>query len=210
MPPTSPAAPGAPSAGGPVERPRFSRAELLAFTGGTLPDLLPHPTRLLFAGINPGLLSVAVQAHFAPRGNRFFPALFAAGIVDRRIDASAGMRPDDAIHLAQRGVGITSLVRGATARASDLPAERLRAGADDLRGRVVAIGPAVIAFLGISAYRVAFDAPRATTGRQPGDWGGTEVWVVPNPSGLNRHHTVADLARAYREVAVQAGIEPLS
>lgn len=79
--------------------PRFTRAELLAYTGSTLPDLIPNPTRLLITGINPGLLSVAVQAHFSPRGNRFFPALLAAGIVDRRIDASAGMLSDDEAHL---------------------------------------------------------------------------------------------------------------
>ncbi len=190
--------------------PRFTRAELLAFTGGTLPDLVPDPTRLLFAGINPGLLSVAVQAHFAPRGNRFFPALFAAGVVGRRIDASAGMRQDDEAHLRQRGIGITSMVRGATAKASDLPKKQLREGAADLQERVMSIHPRVLAFLGIGAYRTAFDIPHATTGRQPDDWDDTEVWVVPNPSGLNRHYSVADLAQAYREVAIRAGIDPLT
>ncbi|GAA3932610.1 mismatch-specific DNA-glycosylase [Microbacterium soli] len=191
-----------------AERPRFTRAELSAFTGGTLPDLLPDPTLLLFAGINPGLLSVAVQAHFAPRGNRFFPALAAAGIVDRRIDASAGMLPADEEHLRSRGVGITSIVRGATSRASELTAAQLRAGGADLRERVAGIRPRVVALLGITAYRTAFDAPHALVGRQPGDWDGAEVWVVPNPSGLNRHHTTADLAQAYREVALRAGIRP--
>lgn len=190
--------------------PRFTRDELLAFTGGTLPDLIPDPTLLLFAGINPGLLSVAVGAHFAPRGNRFFPALLAAGIVDRRIDASAGMLPDDEAHLRRRGIGITSMVRGATAKASDLPAEQLRVGAADLHERVKTIRPRVIALLGISAYRIAFASPHATTGRQPDDWDDTEVWVVPNPSGLNRHYSVTALAQAYREVAIRAGIAPLS
>lgn len=190
--------------------PRFTRAELLAFTGGSLPDLIPEPTRLLFAGINPGLLSVAVQAHFAPRGNRFFPALLAAGIVDRRIDASAGMLPVDEAHLRQRGIGITSMVRGATAKASDLPTAQLREGAIDLEQRVRNIRPRVVALLGISAYHTAFDSPHAITGRQPEDWDGTEVWVVPNPSGLNRHYSTADLAQAYREVAIRAGITPLS
>ena len=69
---------------------RYSQAELQAFTGGTLPDLIPQQTRLLLVGINPGLLTVAVQAHFARRGNRFWPALFRAGITDRLIDASEG------------------------------------------------------------------------------------------------------------------------
>jgi TDG/mug DNA glycosylase family protein len=185
---------------------RFSQAELQAYRGGTLPDLVPHPLRLLLVGINPGLLTIAVQAHFARRGNRFYPALFSAGITDRLIDASSGLAPEDQRHLDDRGVGITSIVPGATARASELTATQLRDGGVALRARVESWHPAVIAFLGISAYRVAFDEPKARVGRQPGDWGGAEVWVVPNPSGLNAHASLADLAAAYREVAVAAGI----
>lgn len=185
----------------------FTRAELLAFTGGTLPDLIPDPTRLLFVGINPGLLSVAVRAHFAPRGNRFFPALLAAGITDHRIDASAGMLPDDEKHLRLRGVGITSIVPGASAKASDLSNDELREGGRRLRADIQSIRPKVVALLGIGAYRTAFGAPHATVGRQDVRWeGADEVWVVPNPSGLNRHYTTAALAQAYREVAVRAGI----
>jgi TDG/mug DNA glycosylase family protein len=48
----------------------FTRSELKSFTGATLPDLIADGVRLLFAGINPGLRSVAVQGHFAPRGTR--------------------------------------------------------------------------------------------------------------------------------------------
>lgn len=102
------------------------------------------------------------------------------------------------------------MVRGATAKASDLPTAQLREGASDLRERVADIRPRVLAFLGIGVYRIAFERPYATTGRQPEDWGDTEVWVVPNPSGLNRHYSVTDLAQAYREVAIRAGIDPLT
>lgn len=185
---------------------RFSQAELQAFRGGTLPDLIPHPLRLLIVGINPGLLTIAVQAHFARRGNRFYPALFAAGITDRLIDASSGLSPDDQRHLGDRGVGITSIVPGATARASELTTTQLRDGGVALRARVEPWHPAVIAFLGISAYRVAFDEPSARVGKQPQQWAAAQVWVVPNPSGLNAHASLADLAAAYREVAVAAGI----
>jgi double-stranded uracil-DNA glycosylase len=54
---------------------RFTREQLKGFSGQTLPDLISDDVRLLFVGINPGLRTVAVQAHFAPRGNRFWPAL---------------------------------------------------------------------------------------------------------------------------------------
>jgi TDG/mug DNA glycosylase family protein len=187
---------------------RFSQSELQSFTGMTLPDLLPDPTHCLIVGINPGLLTVAVQAHFARRGNRFYPALFTGGITDRHIDASSGFNPDDLQHLIDRGVGITCIVPGATARAAELTAEQLREGGAALRERVAALRPRVVAFLGIGAYRIAYDEPRAQVGRQPNEWGSSQVWVVPNPSGLNRHASLSDLATAYREVAVAAGITP--
>ncbi|HEY2669078.1 MAG TPA: mismatch-specific DNA-glycosylase [Rugosimonospora sp.] len=185
----------------------LTRAELDAFRGATLPDLVGPKVRLLFVGVNPGLRTVAVQAHFAPRGNRFYPALFRAGIVDRLVDASAGFVPVDRAHLVARGVGITSLVAAATARADELSVAELVAGARSLTERVRRIGPAVVAVLGITAYRIAFERPKAVVGRQPEGLGGAQLWVVPNPSGLNAHATVASLANAYREVAIAAGIE---
>lgn len=186
---------------------KFTHAELAAFRGGTLPDLLGPDVRLLFVGINPGLRTVAVQAHFGRRGNRFYPALYRAGILDREIDASAGFDPDDLAHLEARGVGITSLVPGATARADELSRDELTSGAASLARRVARIRPGAVAMLGITAYRIAFGRPKAVVGRQPQDIGGVQLWVVPNPSGLNAHATAAGLGEAYREVAVAAGID---
>ena len=100
-----------------------SRAELEAFRGHTLPDLLGPDVRLLFVGINPGLLTAAVQAHFARRGNRFYPALFRAGIVDRLIDASSGYDADDLEHLHARGIGITNLYAGRLLEPTSSPAQ---------------------------------------------------------------------------------------
>jgi TDG/mug DNA glycosylase family protein len=74
---------------------RFTRAELESFRDATVPDLVGPGLRLLFVGINPGLWTAAVQTHFARPGNRFYPALQQAGIVDRRIDPGAGMTDDD-------------------------------------------------------------------------------------------------------------------
>jgi len=186
----------------------FSQAQLQAFRGGTLPDQIPRHLRLLFVGINPGLLTIAVQAHFARRGNRFYPALFRAGITDHLIDASTGLAPADAQQLDERGIGITSIVPLATARADELTPQQLRDGGVALRSHVELWRPAVVAFLGITAYRIAFDAPAARVGRQRDDWGPSQIWVVPNPSGLNAHASLTDLASAYRETAVAAGIEP--
>jgi double-stranded uracil-DNA glycosylase len=184
----------------------FTRAELKSFTGSTLPDLIAEGVRLLFVGINPGLLSVAVQGHFAPRGNRFYPALLRAGIADHLIDASAGLSADDRAYLLDRGIGITSLVARATASADELGPRELVEGARALTGRVRQFSPRVVAILGITAYRTAFESPRATLGRQPADLAGAQLWVVPNPSGRNAHASREVLAAAYREVAVAAGM----
>ena len=184
----------------------FTSAELDAFYGRTLPDTVGAGLRLLFVGINPGLHTVAVQAPFARRGNRFYPALYRAGITDRVIDASGGLHDDDRAHLFDRGVGITSLVPAATRRADELTMAQLVEGAIALEARVEALRPTVVAMLGITAYRAAFARPATVPGRQTETLGGRELWVVPNPSGLNAHESVASLAAAYRAAAEAAGI----
>lgn len=195
--------------------PRFTRAELESHYGESVPDLLPapdQPLRLLFVGINPGLWTAATQTHFAHPVNRFYPALYAGGVIPRAIDPAAGMTEAERELLRARGIGITNLVHRATARASELTAEELRAGAAHLTELVDRRRPAVVAMAGITAYRTAFGLPRAVPGRQEvrlggdADWPGAELWVVPNPSGLNAHETVATLATAYVEVARAAGV----
>ena len=185
----------------------FTRVQLQAFHGASIPDLLGPTVRLLLVGINPGLHSAAVQAHFGRAGNRFYPALFRAGITDHLIDASSGFQPGDREHLLERGIGITGLVRFATARADELSNQQLIDGVAPLTELVGALRPAVVALLGITTYRIAFGQPLAKVGRQPEDLGGAQLWVVPNPSGLNAHETIDSLATAYREVAIAAGIE---
>jgi TDG/mug DNA glycosylase family protein len=185
----------------------FTRAELDAFRGRSIPDVVGPAPRLLLVGINPGLHTAAVQAPFSRPGNRFWPALHRAGILDRVVDASAGLLQDDRAHLFARGVGITTLVAGATARADELSAQQLRDGAASLAPRVAELRPRVVALLGITTFRIAFGQPRALVGRQPAGLAGAELWVVPNPSGLNAHESVDSLAAAYRAVAVAAGID---
>ncbi|PZU04027.1 MAG: G/U mismatch-specific DNA glycosylase [Gordonia sp. (in: high G+C Gram-positive bacteria)] len=184
----------------------FTRAELESYRDAVVPDLIGPDCRLLFVGINPGLWTAATGAHFARRGNRFYPALWRAGIVDRLIDASAGMSDDDRALLLDRGIGITNVVPRASARADELTTEELVEGGRKLIATVTRVHPKVIAVAGITAYRTAFGDRKATAGRQDRTIGDTVVWVVPNPSGLNAHHTVDTLAEAYRAAAVEAGV----
>lgn len=185
---------------------RFTREQLKRFYGSTVPDLISDHVRLLFVGINPGLRTAAVQAHFAPRGNRFWPALYRAGITDHLIDASSGFTPDDRKYLLRRGIGITNLVGRATAGADELTGAELISGRRKLDRMVEEFSPRVVAVLGITAYRDAFGQRRAEAGKQASPYSATELWVVPNPSGRNAHSTLSSLTAAYGEVARAAGI----
>lgn len=197
-----------------MARRTFTRAELESYRDAEVPDLLPNRPgqvlKLLFVGINPGLWTAATQTHFAHPGNRFYPALLLGGVITEPIDPADGMSDADRDRLRERGIGISNVVHRATAKASELSDKELRAGGVQLTELVARERPAVVAIAGITAYRTAFGLPKAKPGRQPETlddlWSGAELWVVPNPSGLNAHETVASLAAAYRDVAVAAGI----
>nr|WP_218910429.1 mismatch-specific DNA-glycosylase [Nocardioides thalensis] len=171
-----------------------------------LPTEPHHDLRLLFVGINPGLWTAATQTHFAHPGNRFYPALLRAGVIDEPIDPANGMTDADRDRLRERGIGITNIVRRATAKASELTNDELREGGARLTELVSVRRPRVVAVAGITAYRAAFGFPKAVPGRQPADLAGAELWVVPNPSGLNAHETAETLAEAYAAVGRAAGV----
>ena len=185
----------------------FTREQLEAYRDATVPDLVgDSPPRLVFVGINPGLWTAATGTHFAHPGNRFYPALHRAGITEHELDRVAGLSDADRRELTDRGIAITNVVRRATAKASELTADELRAGGTELVHRLERWRPAVVAVAGVTAYRTAFGRRAATTGRQDDALAGAELWVVPNPSGLNAHETTDSLAGWYRAVAVAAGI----
>jgi TDG/mug DNA glycosylase family protein len=186
--------------GGPAPRPgRPTRRELAAAYGKAVPDLIALSLEVLFCGINPGLYSAAVGHHFARPGNRFWPALHAAGFTDRLL------RPAEQRQLLGRGLGITNLVGRATAAADELAAEELIAGAGRLEAKVRRYRPALVAVLGVTAYRAAFGRRHAAPGQQAERLAGAGLWVLPNPSGLNAHDQLPDLARAFGELRRAVG-----
>lgn len=175
---------------------RPTRADLLKATGRTIPDLIAPNLRVWFCGINPGLYSAFVGYHFARPGNRFWPALFAAGFTDRLF------APSEQQELLPRGCGITNLVERATASAAELNSEELIAGVAQLRRKAQVYRPRIIAILGVTAFRAAFGVPECSPGRQPQVLGPADVWVLPNPSGLNARYTPPELARTFRELRI--------
>jgi double-stranded uracil-DNA glycosylase len=180
-------------------RSRPTKAQVAAAVGRTVPDLIRPHLKVLFCGINPGLYSGATRHHFARPGNRFWPALHAAGFTQRLVS------PWDEHLLLEEGLGITNLVARATATAAELSPEELRAGRRRLERKVARYRPRWVAVVGIGAYRTAFDRPKAAMGRQQERMRGSGLWVLPNPSGLNANHQLPDLTQAFR--ALRRAIE---
>jgi TDG/mug DNA glycosylase family protein len=179
-----------------------SAQELAAARGRTLEDLLAPGLRVLFCGINPGLMSAHTGHHFARPGNRFWPALHASGFTPRRF------APAEQAELLGLGLGVTNVAARATARADELDREELVEGGRLLAAKVAEHRPAWLAVLGVTAYRVAFAEPRAQVGPQQRTLGGTRIWALPSPSGLNAHWTPAALAAEFGRLRAAAPVPP--
>ncbi|MCD0485459.1 G/U mismatch-specific DNA glycosylase [Streptacidiphilus sp. ASG 303] len=177
---------------------RPTRAELEAARDRTVPDVVADGLRVLFCGINPGLWSAATGHHFARPGNRFWPALHRSGFTPRLL------RPEEERELLGLGLGITNVVARATARADELAPQEYTEGGRLLTARVERYRPRWLAVVGVTAYRAAFAAPKAAVGPQPGRIGGSRVWVLPNPSGLNAHWTAQTLAEEFARLRAAA------
>lgn len=165
-----------------------------------VPDVLAPGLLVVFCGINPGLMSGRVGHHFARPGNRFWPALHRSGWTDRQLAPA-----EDAL-LPRFGCGVTNIASRTTAGAADLTAEELTEGARRLRRNLRRFRPRAVAFLGVTAYRVAFGERSARIGPQADAIDGCRVWVLPNPSGRNAHHRLEDFVRLFRRL--RRGLPP--
>lgn len=159
-----------------------------------LPDVMRPGLKVLFCGINPGLMSAQTGHHFARPGNRFWPALHLSGFTPRQL------KPAEQRELLQYGLGITNVVDKPSARADELTRAELVAGGEQLVAKVRDVQPEWLAVLGVTAYRDAFAERTAAIGKQDRTIGTTRVWILPNPSGLNAHYTLPKLAEAFAEL----------
>jgi double-stranded uracil-DNA glycosylase len=173
---------------------RPSAAQLSAARGARVPDLIAPDLRVLFCGINPSLYSAVVGYHFARPGNRFWRTLHAAGFTERLL------APAQQQELLALGIGLTNVVPEASASADALGPDDYRRGAALLRRKLRRYRPRVLAFLGLGAYRLVAGEPTAQVGPQA-PFAGIPTWALPNPSGLNAHYQLEELARRYRELA---------
>jgi TDG/mug DNA glycosylase family protein len=151
-----------------------------------VPDVIAPDLEILFCGINPGLYSAAVGHHFAGPGNLFWPTLYASHFTPRLLTAF------DEAELLTLGFGITNLVSRASTTADDLTTDELRAGVRTVKRKVRTFKPKFLAVLGLAAYRTGFESSKAQVGPQK-NIGTTQVYLLPNPSGLNAFHQPAVL-----------------
>jgi TDG/mug DNA glycosylase family protein len=171
--------------------PRPTAAQLEAARDALIPDVIAPDLSVLFCGINPGLWSGAVGRHFARPGNRFWPALHASGFTPELLGP---YRQEELLPL---GLGVSNVVGRTTARADELSVEELRTGGRILAAKATKCRPRWIAIVGITAYRTAFERRTAQIGQQQARIGGSRVWVLPNPSGLNAHWSPKSLAEEF-------------
>ncbi|MGV3709029.1 MAG: G/U mismatch-specific DNA glycosylase [Gemmatimonas sp.] len=171
-----------------------TKAELAAAIHKTVPDVIAHDLRVLFCGINPGLYTAALGHHFARPGNRFWPTLHGAGFTPRLL------QPWEEQELLEYGIGVTNVVPRTTATAAELGPDDYASGGERLRKAVLKFRPKVLAVLGVGAYRSAFSRKHATLGLQQDTIGTTQLWVMPNPSGLNANYQLPDLIELFREL----------
>lgn len=172
--------------------------ELAAARDRVIPDVVAPGLGVLFCGINPGLMSAATGHHFARPGNRFWPVLRLSGFTPRQL------APSEQDELLTYGLGITNVVARATARADELSDEEFREGGRLLVSKVERLKPRWLAVVGITAYRTAFDDRTAKIGPQTRTMGATQIWALPNPSGLNAHWTAETMAEEFARLRAAA------
>lgn len=160
----------------------------------TTEDLIDYNLKVLFCGINPGIYSGATGFHFARPGNRFWKALYLAGYTDRQL------KPHEEEEFLELGYGITSFCKRTTARADELSKHEIIEGGKNLIRKVEKYKPENLAVLGLGAYRMAFQKPKAKVGLQDEKIGKTHIWLLPNTSGLNAHYKLEDFAELFRQV----------
>jgi TDG/mug DNA glycosylase family protein len=163
---------------------------------GALPDVIGPDLAVVFCGINPGAQAAAVGHNFVGRSNRFWRAIHLAGFTPMQIAAEQDHC------LLDYGCGLTTAVARPTRRADELSRDELVGAAAALRRKVEHFAPRTIAFLGKTAYAAIAAKRDVHWGPQPETFGGASVWVLPNPSGLNRGFRLDQLVDAYSVLRV--------
>lgn len=173
------------------------RIENIAPATGLAEILAPHLS-VVFCGLNPALTAHRDGHNFSNRSNRFWRVLHLAGFTPRLL------RAEEEREMLQYGLGLTSAVSRPTKSASELKKSDYVAAAPVLEEKIRRLAPDNLAFLGKAAYAAISLRTDIEWGRQPEAFAGASIWVLPNPSGLNRAFDLAKLTEHYRELKLAA------
>jgi TDG/mug DNA glycosylase family protein len=159
-----------------------------------LADILSRDLDVVFCGINPALSAARAGHHFSSPNNRFWRVLHRAGFTPHLIQSESDRT------ILQYGCGLTAAVERPTVRASELTSDEFHESARELERKLRRYGPRYLAFLGKPAFAAIFRQRTVAWGQQDIRFGGAEVWVLPNPSGLNRAFSLDALVSSYRDL----------
>ncbi|NZD49938.1 G/U mismatch-specific DNA glycosylase [Rhizobium leguminosarum] len=159
-----------------------------------LSEILAPGLSVVFCGLNPALSAVRDGHNFSNPSNRFWRVLHLAGFTPRLL------RADEERELLQYDCGLTSAVSRPTKSASELKRQDYLSAAPVLENKIRKFAPANLAFLGKAAYAAISLRADVEWGRQPEEFAGAVIWLLPNPSGLNRAFTLTTLTEHYLEL----------
>jgi double-stranded uracil-DNA glycosylase len=158
------------------------------------PDVLARGLEVVFCGLNPASSAVAARHNFSHPSNRFWPVLELAGFTQVRL------QPQNEQRLLDYGCGITAVVQRASRRAREISAEEFRRARPEFEAKIRRFAPRSVAFLGKQAVSIMMGQTDIAWGCHPERLAGALVWILPNPSGLNRSFTLSALVHAYKEL----------
>lgn len=157
-----------------------------------LPDYIKPGLDLVFVGFNPSLRSARIGHYYAGRGNQFWPFLFEAGFTHRRL------APEEDALILTYNIGLTDLVKRATAGIADLTPQDYRAGYPALQQKLARFLPRIVCFNGKSGYAKLVN-PTCAYGLQTEPLEGATLYLAPSTSGALPMRRAEKLAY-YREL----------
>jgi TDG/mug DNA glycosylase family protein len=147
-----------------------------------LPDQLRPNLRLVFAGTAASTRSAELGHYYAHPGNRFWRAIFEAGITPRRY------QPSEFAALLELGIGFTDLSKSGAGMDHQIEAASI--DVPGFKAKIETYRPKIIAFTSKNAASLFYGKPSSAIalGRQQADGQFPDVFVLSSPSGAASGH----------------------
>jgi len=158
-----------------------------------LPDYLKPGLKVVFVGINPGLISAAAGHYYANPRNPFWRLLHETGLTPVRL------APAEDARMLELGYGLTDIVKRPSRGVGDLARLEFYQGKKVLDKKLLRVRPLIVCFNSKSAFVGFFgrDVFRRF-GRQRVRIGRARVHVLPSTSPANAAVSLAAKRRYFR------------